>query len=278
MKVKQKSAQHNLSFNSYWLEFVKTCLRPLVQILVKHKVEFKSVNNLLRELYVEEGESYIRTNTSNSRGKISSIAHQTGLDRREVSALLKSKNSNANTEVARSREANILEHWKYMPPFCDHSNNPIPLKRSGKGLTFETLCQRFGKNISHGPILESLLEAKCVKIIENKVHFVNKFYIPSSGVSKKITQIAAASIKRLVTTIHHNFYNENDPIFQRNLYSIRIKKELVPVFKKRVNQMIRKIYLEIIIPEFDQIESEIETLESRNSNQPIGLGIFYFQD
>ncbi len=60
MKVKQQETQQNLSFNSYWLEFVKTCLRPLVRILVKHKVEFKSVNNLLRELYVEEGESYIK--------------------------------------------------------------------------------------------------------------------------------------------------------------------------------------------------------------------------
>ena len=42
--------------------------------------------------------------------------------------------------------------------------------------------------------------------------------------------------------------------------------------------MIRKVYKEIITPEFDQIESEHESLESRDKNKPVGLGIFYFED
>ncbi|WP_223789870.1 DUF6502 family protein [Marinicella meishanensis] len=269
----------HLSFDSYWLGFISTCLRPLVRILVKQKVEFNSFQNLVRRLFVEEAEKHIEETSNNSRGKISSIAYQTGLDRREVSKIMnQNTNDSKILEQNRSREANILEHWKHMPPFCDEQGNPLPLKRSGKGLSFETLCQRFGKNISHGPILESLLEANCVEIRDNRVHFLNKSYTPPSGVSMEMTHIASASIRRIVDTIHHNFYSQEAPNFQRNLYSIRIKEEQIPEFKKQVNAMIRKVYKEVITPEFDKIESQFESLNSREKNSPVGLGVFYFQD
>ncbi|TDR19579.1 DUF6502 family protein [Marinicella litoralis] len=275
----QVTNNRNLSFDVYWLSFIRTCMRPLIKILVKQKVEFNSFQNLVRELFVEEAERYIDETSENSRGKISSIAYQTGLDRREVSKIIKNSEEKSDyIEQNRSREANILEHWKHMPPFCDEAGNPIPLKRSGKGLSFETLCQRFGKNISHGPILDSLLKAKCVEIIDNKVHFLNKSYTPPSGINIEMSNIAAASIKRIINTIHHNIFSDDEPNFQRNLYSIRIKQEHAAEFKRRANEMIRKIYHEIITPEFDQIESQLETLESRAKNKPVGLGIFYFED
>ena len=165
-----------------------------------------------------------------------------------------------------------------MPPFCDSQGNPVPLKRSGKGLSFETLCQRFGKNISHGPILESLLLADCVEIKNNKVHFLKKAYTPPSGINVEMTNIAAVSIKRIINTIHHNIYSDEQPHFQRNLYSIRIKPDQLNEFQEKVGQMIRKVYKEIITPEFDEIEAEHESLESRDKNKPVGLGLFYFED
>lgn len=275
----QNKQSKNLSFDVYWLNFIRTCLRPLVRILVKQKVEFNSFQNLVKELFVEEAEKHINETTHNARGKISTIAYQTGLDRREVSKILKNTESSTDyNEQNRSREANILEHWKELQPFCDDDNNPIPLKRSGKGLSFETLCQRFGKNISHGPILESLLLAECVKIVDNKVYFVNKSYTPPSGINTDLTNIAAASIKRIINTIHHNIYSDEEPCFQRNLYSIRIKEDHLPEFKKRISQMIREIHNDVITPKFDEIESDLETLNSRDKNNAVGLGIFYFED
>ena len=270
---------NNLSFDVYWLGFIQTCLRPLIRILVKQKVEFNAFYNLAKEIFVEEAEKFIEDNSENSRGKISSVAYQTGLDRREVSKILKNDESKGDySEHNRSREANILEHWSHMPPFCDNNGNPVPLKRSGKGLSFETLCQRFGKNISHGPILESLLQAECVEIKNNKVHFLKKAYTPPSGINVEMTNIAAVSIKRIIDTIHHNIYSDETPHFQRNLYSIRIKPDQLQEFQEKVGHMIRKVYKEIITPEFDQIESEHESLESRDKNKRVGLGIFYFED
>jgi len=278
MKVKQKSVQHNLSFNIYWLDFVKTCLRPLVRVLVKNKVEFKSVNNLIRELYVEEGESYIQTNTNNSRGKISSIAHRTGLDRREVSALLKSKNTSANTEAARSREANILDHWVSNPPFCDIQGKPLPLKRSGSGLSFEVLTQRFGKNISHGPILESLIDAKCVEIINSKVHMISKAFTPNEPVSMAKIEIAANSIKRLTSTIAHNFDHEDDTSFQRNLFTIKIPQQYISDFRSDVTVMMKEVYKTTIIPQFEDIEDKYASITVPKDHCRMGIGFFYFDE
>ncbi|MGJ8664326.1 MAG: hypothetical protein ACSHWU_11785, partial [Marinicella sp.] len=76
----QKAKSVNLSFDVYWLGFIQTCLRPLIRILVKQKVEFNSFQNLAKEMFIEEAEKYIDKTTENCRGKISSIAFQTGLD------------------------------------------------------------------------------------------------------------------------------------------------------------------------------------------------------
>lgn len=276
---KIKVDKQNLSFSTYWLEFIKTCFRPIVRILVKNKVEFKSAVNLLRELYVDEGDSHIQRTTKNSRGKISSIAHQTGLDRREVSAILKAKdNTKSHLEVARSREGNILDHWISNPPFCDKNGKPLPLKRSGPGLSFEVLTQRFGKNISHGPILESLISAKCVEIIDGKVHLISKAFVPNESISTAKIEIAANSIKRLTETIAHNFDHEKNTNFQRNLYSIKIPKQDIPSFKKDVTLMMKDLYKNTIIPNFEKIEQEYASISVPKYQCRVGLGFFYFDE
>lgn len=277
----ETSKSFNLSFDVYWLGFIKTCLRPLVRILIKQKVEFNSFQNLVRGLFVEEAEKYILETSENSRGKISSIAYQTGLDRREVSKLLKEKSSEQDSDLieqARSRESNIIEHWTTVQPYCDADLKPIPLKRSGSGLSFETLVQRFGKNISHGPILEALLEAKCVQIINNKVHLISKSYIPKLNVSTQKINIAAQSIKRIINTIDDNFDSIKDTKFQRNLYSIRIPKEKLPEFRKELAALIVDIYENNLFKRFEKIESKYEKTRNERNEPPVGLGIFYFED
>lgn len=271
--------QSNLSFDLYWLNFIKTCLKPLVRILVRHKVEFKSFHNLVKELFVEEAEKHIANTSSNSRGKISSIAYQTGLDRREVSKIIKNESGHEEIiEHNRSREGSIIDHWMSHPPFCDEKNNPLPLKRSGPGLSFEKLVQRFGKNISHGPILESLLKAKCISIHEGMVYFRKKSYTPPIGVSKEKARIAGLSINRLITTINHNLTSINQTNFQRNLYSIRIPEKNCEAFKMEVTEMMEDVYKNVITPKFDLIEAKHESIESQTKNNPIGLGLFYFND
>lgn len=277
----QTSKSVNPSFDVYWLGFIKTCLRPLIRILVKQKVEFNSFQNLAKDMFIEEAEKYIAETSENSRGKISTIAYQTGLDRREVSKIIKDRKNNEAPDVleqARSRESNILEHWTTIQPFCDEAQNPLPLKRSGSGLSFETLVQRFGKNISHGPILDAMLDAKCVVIKDNLVHLISKSYIPKLNVSMQKINIAAQSIKRIINTIDHNFENTENTKFQRNLYSIRIPKSKLPEFKQEVNEMIINLYTTKLTQSFDLIESKYESSKHERNEPAVGLGIFYFED
>ncbi len=275
----QIAKSFNLSFDTYWLGFITTCLRPLIRILVKQKVEFNSFQNLVRVLFVEEAEKYIEETSQNSRGKISSIAYQTGLDRREVSKIMKSQpTENEWVEHNRSREGNILDHWFTHPPFCESKGNPVPLKRSGKGLSFETLTQRFGKNISHGPILEALLEAGCVEIIDGKVHLINRTFIPKTLVNRTKVEIAANTIKRLTNTIEHNFEHVKDTNFQSNLFSIKIPKSNKKQFRIEVNELLRHHYYNTFYPEFEAIEKKYEANNVPKEESRIGLGLFYFDE
>jgi hypothetical protein len=275
----ETTKSYHLSFDVYWLGFIKTCLRPLVRILIKQKVEFNSFQNLVRGLFVEEAEKYIMETSENSRGKISSIAYQTGLDRREVSRILKSQSNEVEwVEQNRSREGNILDHWYSHPPFCTEKGKPVPLKRSGKGLSFETLTQKFGKNISHGPILEALLESECVEIKDGKVHLINRTFIPQQDISRTKIEVAANTIKRLTRTIEHNFEHSQDTNFQSNLFSIKIPAANKEEFRQEVNQLLRHHYYNTFYPEFEAIEKKYEPINVPKQESRIGLGLFYFEE
>lgn len=272
-----KLIQTNLSFDINWLNFIKDSLRPIIRILVKNKVEFKTFINLTRELYVEEAEKHINETSNDSRGKISSIAFQTGMDRREVSRILKNQVSEA-LEYNRSREGNILDHWYNAEPFCEESGKPLLLKRSGGGLSFETLVQRFGKNISHGPILESLIKSKCVIEVGNKLKLINKSYIPVKGVNTEKLRIASNTIRRLGQTIDNNFSDELLPRFQRNLFSISIPNEELHSFEKEITAMVTDFYLNLLTPKFDEIEKKFKDFPANKKNKSVGLSLFYFED
>ncbi len=276
-QFKQNST--SLSFDIYWLGFIRTCMRPLVRILVKQKVEFNSFQNLVRELFVEEAEKHIENTTENSRGKISSIAYQTGLDRREVSKILKQQSSESDwVEHNRSRESNILDHWYSHPPFCEKPGKPVALKRSGKGLSFETLTQKFGKNISHGPILEAFLESECIEIKDGLVHLIDRSFTPKLSTNPTKIEVAANSIKRLTATIEHNFENDLDLNFQRNLFSIKIPKQHKQQFKDEISALMRHHYHHTFIPEFESIEKKYASINVPKTESRIGLGFFYFED
>lgn len=273
-----QSNTRSLSFRSHWLNFIKISFRPLIKILIKNKVEFKSFNNICKELYIEEAEKFIENTSNDNRGKISSIAYQTGLDRREVSKALKEQtNFITATDTNRSRESSILDHWNSDILFCDNNRKPLALKRSGSGLSFETLVQRFGKNISHGPILNELIDAGCVEIIKDKVHYITNKYTPSALADETKSSIASLSINRLASTLEHNLSHQNDLWFQRNLYSIRIDKNQMKAFRDEVSQLLDHILIEKITPKFDEIESNHQTNKRNEQAEPVGLGLFFFQ-
>ena len=273
------SNSNNLSFNVYWLGFIKTCLQPLIRILVKQKVEFNSFHSLVKEMFIEEAEKYITETSENSRGKISSIAYQTGLDRREVSKILKNNSTEINwIEQNRSREGNILDHWYSHPPFCEKKGKPVPLKRSGKGLSFETLTQKFGKNISHGPVLDALIHSKCVEVRGDKVHLVNRTFIPKSSTNPTKIEVAANTINRITNTIEHNFEHEHDTNFQSNLFSIKIPKEHKEQFRNEVNELLKHHYYNTFYPEFEAIEKKYESIQVPKNESRIGLGLFFFEE
>ncbi len=276
---KNLAQNQSLSFSPKWLKFILISLSPIIRLLVKNKVEFKTFLNLCRELYVKEAETFINETSKDKRGKISSIAYQTGLDRREVSTILKTpKPIECVTEQNRSREGYILDQWSSDPMFCDDHGNPLPLKRSGNGLSFETLVQRFGKNISHGPILEALLDAKCIELSGSLVKYKNKNYIPAQQLKDDKIKIVAKSINRLSSTIEHNLSDKDDLFFQRNLYSIRISEKHLEHFKQEVMDLLKNHYDKKLIPEFERIESKYETNIKARQSLPIGLGLFFFND
>ncbi len=278
MISKITSLSKNLSFSPHWLNFIAVSLRPIIRLLVKNKVEFKTFFNLTRELFVEEAENYINKTSSDKRGKISSIAYQTGLDRREVSSIIKApKSYNLITEQNRSREAFIMDQWNNDPMFCDEEGSPLDLKRSGPGLSFESLVQRFGKNISHGPILNELIQAGCVRLINDKVQFVTNDYVPPSTSDETKVGIASLSMNRLASTLTYNLSHRKNLKFQRNLYSVRVDKKHISLFETEVSNMMNDVFINIITPRFDAIEQKHETNIKSEQSGPIGLGLFYFQ-
>jgi hypothetical protein len=164
--------------------------------------------NVLKQLFIEEGEKYVNEMSTDSRGKLNSIAYLTGLDRREVSKQLKGQSDDVSALI-RSREQSILEHWATNEFFCNEDGTPEMLKRSGKGLSFETLVLKVGKNISHGLVLTTLISAGCIEERGNMLKLVKVKYQPYKYLNRKLLEESAKALSEWGSVIEVRI-EEND--------------------------------------------------------------------
>lgn len=277
--MKATSAQTKGYEQAGWMvEAVVRVTRPLIR-LVMGKVSFKAMADIMRKIYLQEAQEYLRAKHPDQAVTNAGLAALSGLDSRMIKAVLE-RQDETYTRADLCVEANILETWTKMPLFQDKDGKPAELNIHGSGRSFQGLVWRAaGRAVTPPTVLDELVSNGNVEIdSENgRVRLVSAVYENISPSEKTMIDAGSLSLHRLGVSVCHNLKRTQDaqiePWLQRDRWSVCIPRQAAPQLRKDLRALLTKH-----IQEVEDVLGAVERqLGKQDDDFTIGVGWYYWE-
>jgi hypothetical protein len=257
---------------------VARILRPLVRILLKNGISYRTFADIARSQFVEIARTEF--GVGGRKQSVSRIAVITGLTRKEVSRLLDATAASDRQESDRyHRAARVVAGWRRDEAFCKPNGAPGTLSIKGPGPSFQELVLRYGGDVPYRAVLDELLLAGVVeRPSENQVRLIKPAYLPQGDEAMKL-HILGADTAYLVDTIGRNLRatRPEEALFQRKVLYDNLPDEALPALRRLSSESAQRL-----LEELDRWLSR----HDRDANPEVrgcgrntaGIGIYYFEE
>ena len=272
----EKSPIVENSLKSSAIAAVRTALRPLCRLLLKHGIMHREFVELAKEIYVDvaRAEYGIRGRPTN----VSRVALLTGLDRKEITRL---KNRGDGAEASRperaaqqDRIARVLSGWFQDADFAGPDGKPLPLPLEGPAPSFAELVRRFGGDVPGVTILRELQRTGTVRVQDEQVHALRRNYRVDTADPASLER-AGSVLGDLAETVTHNLYRETDEPsrFEARATNIALPLSQLPAYRELIASE-AQAFLERVdawLTEHEKPSDEGEPVGR------VGLGVYWIQ-
>ena len=252
-------------------------LRPLVRILLRNGVSYRTFSDLAKWVYVDvASKEFGIAGRKQSTSRVSVITVLSRKDVKRVKQLPK-PDERASTERY-NRAARVITAWRRERDFLDAEGEPAPLPMLGSGATFSELVKRYSDDVPVRAILDELIRIGAVERLEDgEVCLLTQAYIPESSDADKL-HILGVDAGHLISTIGHNLKPDPiGPLFQRKVAYDNLPNEILPAFRKLSAKRAQTL-LEKLDRWLAQRDRDVNpTVEGTGRNRA-GVGVYYFEE
>jgi hypothetical protein len=251
-------------------------LRPLVRILLRNGVSYRTFSDLAKWVYVDVASKEFEI--SGRKQSTSRVSVITGLSRKEVMRVrrLSRPDDRASTERY-NRAARVIAAWRRESEFLDVKGKPAPLSVAGLGATFSELVRRFGGDVPVRATLDELVRVGAVERLEDgRVRLLTRAYVPKMSDADKL-QVLGTDVGHLISTIDHNLRPvPTGPLFQRKVAYDNLPDEVLPEFRKLSAKRAQAL-LESLDRWLAQRDRDVTPTVKGSGRNQAGLGVYYFE-
>jgi len=253
--------------------------RPLVRILLRHNVSFKTCSEWLRWCYADV--AYREFGLPDRKQTKSRVAILTGLTRIDVNHLLDTPPPDqVHQREQYHRGTLVLTGWANDPDF-QSDGKPIcrlPFEAEGDQPSFSQLVARHSGGTPARAVLDELQRNGAVRVLDDRtIELVRSRFISDTGPDDIDTaEIVGLSCQRLLDTIEFNWReNQSDKRLQLLVYNRDIHPDLVDQARAEIESAARNLAESVdqTLFGYEQRSAELEGKQ----RQEIGLGLYYFQ-
>ena len=251
-------------------------LRPLVRILLKSGVSYRTFADLIKWVYVDVARKEF--GIQGRKQSISRISVLTGLSRKEVTRIRQlTRPDDRNSIEMYNRAARVIAAWRRESKFLDARGNPAPLTMVGRGVTFSELVKRFSGDVPVRATLDELIRVGAAKQTEDgKIHLLTRAYIPENSDADKL-HILGTDVAHLIATIDHNLKPDpTGPRLQRKVSYDNLPDEVLPEFRKLSAKKAQSL-LENLDRWLAQHDRDVTPAVKGTGRNQAGLGVYYFE-
>lgn len=251
--------------------------RPLVRILLRNGVSYRTFSDLAKWVYVD-----VATKEFGIKGRMQSTSRVsviTGLSRKEVKRLrqLPRPDDRASSERY-NRAARVIAAWRRESNFLDAEGKPASLPMVGSGATFSELAKRFSGDVPARAILDELIRVGAVEQLEDgRVCLLTRAYIPEDSDTDKL-HILGTDVGHLISTIGHNLKPDPiGPLCQLKVAYDNLPDEVLPEFRKLSAKRAQAL-LESLDRWLAKRDRDVTPRVKGSGRNQAGLGVYYFEE
>lgn len=257
--------------------------RPLVRILLRHNVSFKTCSDWLRWCYADV--AYREFRIPGRKPTKSRVAVLTGLTRVDVNQLLSTPSPEQTPQQEQyHRAALVLSGWAHDPAFRrDGEPLPVlPFEADGETPSFSQLAARHSGGAPARAVLDELERNGAVKIRDDRtIELVRTRYIARADEADLQTaEIFGMASGDLIETIAHNWAPDQDEKrLQLLVYNRSIHPDLAKEARARIEDAARALAEEVdeLLYDYEQKSRELDPAEDTDPVR-LGLGLYAIHD
>ena len=252
-------------------------LRPLIRILLRNGIPYRTFADLAKWLYVDVARSgFSIEGRKQTDSRVSII---TGLSRKEVGRLKKEVQASDEEALFRyNRAARVIAGWVKDRRFLDRKKNPKLLSLEGTEATFGDLVKAYGGDVPSRAVLDELMSVSAVRMKKDgRIELLSSAFLPS-GDEPAMLSILGTDTAHLIDTIDHNISHSRDGRrFQRKVAYDNVPVEAAEKFRSLSAEKAQQL-LESLDRWLARHDRDSNPSVDGTGKKKVGLGVYYFED
>ncbi len=253
-------------------------LRPMVRLLMRHGVSYRSFSEVARRVYIDVAEQDMalpKRKPSNSR-----TAVLTGINRKDIAKFKERPHPLEQQEYEPPNPtARVITGWLNDSRFHDDKGLPAELRLESdidKDITFAYLVQEHSTDVTMRAVLDELVRLGACSKQSGKVKLLVNGYIPLEDMQETL-RIFGTAASDILNTMDHNIGRlPPGPFLQRTVSYDNIPAELLNSIRSRCREEGDTFLLQV---------NEWLAHQDRNENNKLigsgrfraGIGVYYIE-
>lgn len=255
---------------------LRTLLRPLVRILLRNGVAFRTFQEHAKKVYVDVALAEMALKDRKPSHSRASVV--TGLTRKEVARLAAADPGiDEGLTQGYNRAARVLTGWLRDRRFHDQRGKPASLPVSGPGQSFAELVRKHSGDMPARAVLDELLRVGAVRQLKNgRIRLAARAYVPRTGEREKLG-ILGTDVAALISTIDHNLQHPDDTFFQLKVAYDNLPAEATPGLRTSSARKAQAL-LEELDRQWSRYDRDANPKVEGTGRRSAMLGIYYFEE
>jgi len=252
-------------------------LEPLVGFVFDSGLSVRDVHSILRAAAVRSMAS--RQLEISRRVNISGISASTGISRAEISRILKSGTTVADSNQDRPPQSTnrILSAWHQDPRFTTPNGQPADLRIYGRGCTFETLVKLHGKGIPTRAVLDELVRTQAIELRPAQSVRLKTEVSIDRGITPQAVKAFGDRVSELMATLLQNMRDPENSVFAASAALAKVPANELPLLRREISSRGAEFLSEIQeIVARGPVNSR--SLSKAKNARSVSVTIFYHED
>ncbi|MFO1216854.1 MAG: DUF6502 family protein [Burkholderiaceae bacterium] len=190
-------------------------LVPLARWLVRNGVPYASFAPAMKTVFVEAA----RRELAGHDGKItdSALSVLSGVHRRDIREMGAAATPSAAQPKAPSVASQVFTRWLTDAALRGRDDQPVPLPKTGDGLSFDTLARQVSSDVHPRTLLAEMQRLGLVAIDGETVRLQAQAFVPQEGF-EEMAELFSANVSDHLAAAVHNLHGDTPKFLEQSVF------------------------------------------------------------